>query len=165
MNAIPPRHDGPLAARDRVSRGHDVLSRLFAKAFHKVLDRIDTGLEHGALEAWLPDGTTRILGGRQPGPVCEVHLPSWRALVRLGLSGSAGWYRAWAQGARESPDPVPLFALFMRNASTLDAVARSQGFARWAGRWLPMLHRNSQRRARRTNPLHSVLSTHYSHLS
>src|SRR3546814_1852317 len=44
MNAIPPRHDGPLAARDRVSRGHDVLSRLFAKAFHKVLDRIDTGL-------------------------------------------------------------------------------------------------------------------------
>src|SRR3546814_668748 len=23
MNAIPPRHDGPLAARDRVSRGHD----------------------------------------------------------------------------------------------------------------------------------------------
>src|SRR3546814_6642886 len=88
MNAIPPRHDGPLAARDRVSRGHDVLSRLFAKAFHKVLDRIDTGLEHGALEAWLPDGTTRILGGRQPGPVCEVHLHSWRALVRLGLSGS-----------------------------------------------------------------------------
>src|SRR3546814_8212551 len=97
MNAIPPRHDGPLAARDRVSRGHDVLSRLFAKAFHKVLDRIDTGLEHGALEAWLPDGTTRLLGGRQPGPVCEVHLHSWRALVRLGLSGSAGWYRAWAQ--------------------------------------------------------------------
>src|SRR3546814_5601280 len=79
MNAIPPRHDGPLAARDRVSRGHDVLSRLFAKAFHKVLDRIDTGLEHGALEAWLPDGTTRILGGRQPGPVCEVHLHSWRS--------------------------------------------------------------------------------------
>src|SRR3546814_21105905 len=63
---------------------------------------------HGALEAWLPDGTTRILGGRQPGPVCEVHLHSWRALVRLGLSGSAGWYRAWAQGEWESPDPVPL---------------------------------------------------------
>src|SRR3546814_4268890 len=102
MNAIPPRHDGPLAARDRVSRGHDVLSRLFAKAFHKVLDRIDTGLEHGALEAWLPDGTTRILGGRQPGPVCEVHLHSWRALVRLGLSGSAGWYRAWRSEAHTS---------------------------------------------------------------
>src|SRR3546814_1839789 len=131
MNAIPPRHDGPLAARDRVSRGHDVLSRLFAKAFHKVLDRIDTGLEHGALEAWLPDGTTRILGGRQPGTVCEVHLHSWRALVRLGLSGSAGWFRAWAQGEWESPDPVPLFALFIRNASTLGGVERSRGFARW----------------------------------
>src|SRR3546814_5302553 len=67
---------------------HDALP--ISKAFHKVLDRIDTGLEHGALEAWLPDGTTRILGGRQPGPVCEVHLHSWRALVQLGLSGSAG---------------------------------------------------------------------------
>src|SRR3546814_9806459 len=61
-------------------------------------------------------------------------LHSWRALVRLGLSGSAGWYRAWAQGEWESPDPVPLFALFMRNASTLGGVARSRGFARWAAR-------------------------------
>src|SRR3546814_569801 len=120
MNAIPPRHDGPLAARDRVSRGHDVLSRLFAKAFHKVLDRIDTGLEHGALEAWLPDGTTRILGGRQPGPVCEVHLHSWRALVRLGLSGSAGWYRAWAQGLGDllarRPGQAATWLSWLRNA-------------------------------------------------
>lgn len=138
-----------------------MLSRLFAKAFHKVLDRIDTGLEHGALEAWLPDGTTRILGGRQPGPVCEVHLHSWRALVRLGLSGSAGWYRAWAQGEWESPDPVPLFALFMRNASTLGGVARSRGFARWAGRLLHMLRRNSRRGARRNIVFHYDLGNDF----
>src|SRR3546814_6195561 len=104
--------------------------------------------------AWLPDGTTRILGGRRPGPVCEVRLHSWRALVRLGLSGSAGWYRAWAQGEWESPDPVPLFALFMRNASTLGGVARSRGFARWAGRLLHMLRRNS-RRDRKSTRLNS----------
>src|SRR3546814_3094511 len=101
MNAIPPRHDGPLAARDRVSRGHHVLSRLFAKAFHKVLDRIDPGLEHGALEAWLPDGTTRILRVRQPRPVCEVDRNSWRLLVRQGFAGWTGWSSCWAQGEGE----------------------------------------------------------------
>src|SRR3546814_7436543 len=47
------------------------------------------------------------------------------------------------------PDPVPLFALFMHNASTLGGVARSRGFARWAGRLLHMLRRNSRLEARR----------------
>src|SRR3546814_17311222 len=85
MNAIPPRHDGPLAARERVSRGHDVLPRLSAKAFHKVLDRIDTGLDHGALDAWLPDGTTRHIGCRAHGDLGEVASHSWRALGRWGV--------------------------------------------------------------------------------
>src|SRR3546814_19632527 len=75
-----------------LSRGHDVLSRLFAKALHKVLDRIDTGLEHGALEAWLPDGTTRLLGGRQPGPVCEVRRSEERSVGKECVSKCrSGW--------------------------------------------------------------------------
>src|SRR3546814_5229160 len=77
------------------------------------------------------------------------------------LSGSAGWYRAWAQGEWESPDPVPLFALFMRNASTLGGVARSRGFARWAGRLLHMLRRNSRRGARRNIVFHYDLGNDF----
>ncbi len=54
--------------------------------------------------------------GAATGPVAIVQLQSWRALVRLIASGSVGWYKAWAQGEWTSPDPVPLFELFMRNA-------------------------------------------------
>jgi cyclopropane-fatty-acyl-phospholipid synthase len=56
-----------------------------------------------------------------------VTLHSWRALVRLATSGSVGWYKAWAHGEWSSPDPVPLFDLFMRNAPSLGGAARAKG--------------------------------------
>src|SRR3546814_14294641 len=80
-----------------------------------MLDRIDAGLALGTIEGHLPDGGIRILGGRGKGPVAIVHLHHWAALVRLALSGSVGWYRAWEKGEWSSPDPVPLFDLFMRS--------------------------------------------------
>jgi cyclopropane-fatty-acyl-phospholipid synthase len=62
--------------------------------------------------------------------VAVVHLKSWNALVRLATSGSIGWYRAWAKGEWSSPDPVPLFELFMANAVALGDAARAKGGAR-----------------------------------
>ena len=84
-----------------------------------MLDRIDDALVEGRIEATLPDGGFRVLGGRGAGPTVVVHLKSWRSLVRLAASGSVGWYKAWALGEWTSPDPVPLFDLFMRNAGHL----------------------------------------------
>lgn len=138
-----------------------VLNRIVAPLFHRILDRIDEGLEQGALEAWLPDGTTRILGGRGPGPVCEVQLESWRALLRLTSSGSAGWYRAWAAGEWDSPDAVPLFDLFMRNGRTLGGVARARGFGRIFAKVTHMRRRNDRRRARRNIEFHYDLGNDF----
>jgi cyclopropane-fatty-acyl-phospholipid synthase len=109
-----------------------------------MLDRIDQGLEQGALEAILPDGTRRLLGGRADGPSCIVEVHEWRALIRLASGGSAGWYRAWAAGDWSSPDPVPLFALFMRNAAALGRAARPRGPARWIGRVAHWARRNNR---------------------
>jgi cyclopropane-fatty-acyl-phospholipid synthase len=120
------------------------MSRMTGPLFHRLLDRIDLGLEQGSLEASLPDGIRRLLGGRAPGPACEVNLHSWRALVRLAVGGSAGWYRAWAAGEWSSPDPVPLFALFMKNAAALGQVARPRGPGRWLGRIMHWARRNSR---------------------
>lgn len=119
------------------------------------------GLEQGALEAWLPDGSGRILGGRGQGPVSEVHLESWRALARLASSGSVGWYRAWAAGEWASPDPVALFDLFMRNGETLGNVARARGAMRLAGRILHSLRRNSRSGARRNIEFHYDLGNDF----
>ncbi|MBK5263736.1 MAG: class I SAM-dependent methyltransferase [Alphaproteobacteria bacterium] len=161
MNVISPQRSGQLVKADRAFGTGRLLNRLFAPGFQKILNRVDAGLEQGALEAWLPDGSTRILGGRTPGPVCEVRLNSWRALVRLVSAGSAGWYRAWAAGEWESPDPVPLFDLFMRNAQTLGGVARARGIKRIFAKGMHWLRRNSRRRARLNIEFHYDLGNDF----
>lgn len=122
MSIEPPK---PKAKQGRAQ--FQPVRRIVARWGHDVLDRIDAGLEQGALEAHLPDGSIRILGGRAPGPSCIVDLRRWRALAKLGLGGSVGWYEAWEAGDWSSPDPVPLFALFMANGETLGRAARAKG--------------------------------------
>lgn len=157
MNATDPRRGRrALSVRQPPRSGSPGrIARLVAPIFHRMLDRIDAGLDQGALEASLPDGTRRLLGGRADGPACVVDLHDWRALIRLASGGSAGWYRAWAAGQWSSPDPVPLFALFMANAAALGRAARPRGPARWIGRLLHWARRNS-----RTGSRHNI-AYHY----
>ncbi|HEY0012897.1 MAG TPA: cyclopropane-fatty-acyl-phospholipid synthase family protein [Allosphingosinicella sp.] len=136
-------------------------ARMAAGGFQRILDRIDAGLAEGGIEATLPDGSTRMLGGRAPGPVPVVRLHSWRSLVRLATSGSVGWYKAWALGEWSSPDPVPLFDLFMRNAESLGGTARAKGLFRlvnWAGH---RLRENDKARARRNIEAHYDLGNDF----
>ncbi|WP_327754722.1 cyclopropane-fatty-acyl-phospholipid synthase family protein [Sphingobium sp. SJ10-10] len=163
MNAIEPRRGRAAVPvrRPLDRRSHAWLGQLAARQFHKLLDRIDLGLERGSLHAILPDGSQRLLGCREPGPECEVHLLRWRALLRLIAGGSAGWYRAWARGEWTSPDPVPLFALFMANAVSLGNVARPRGPARWIGRVVHWARRNSRKGSRRNIAYHYDLGNDF----
>lgn len=157
----------PLRGRHLVKAGGAILpdggliARLVSRRFQGVVDRIDAGLVTGSLEAHLPDGTIRLLGGRADGPACIVHLRDWRALVRLALGGSVGWYRAWTLGEWSSPDPVPLFALFMANARTLGQTARARGLHRWIGKAVHVLRRNSPGQARRNIAFHYDLGNDF----
>ena len=138
-----------LVSADRgFATGGGLLARLFGGSFHRILDRVDAGLREGGIDATLPDGSKRLLGGRAPGPVPVVRLHSWRALVRLISSGSVGWYKAWALGEWSSPDPVPLFDLFMRNAESLGDTGRSKGLFRLVNRLAHRVRNNDKRRAR-----------------
>jgi cyclopropane-fatty-acyl-phospholipid synthase len=116
-----------VAADRRFATGDGLSARIFAGGFSRVLDKVDRGILEGRIEATLPDGSFRILGGHSDGPVAIVQLNSWRALIRLFTSGSVGWYKAWTEGEWSSPDPVPLFDLFMRNASSLGDTGRAKG--------------------------------------
>jgi cyclopropane-fatty-acyl-phospholipid synthase len=142
MTAVP-------AFDDVTTERATTLARVVAPIFHRLLDRIDAGLESGGIEASLPDGTRRLIGGRAPGPLPVVIVHRWRALVRLATAGSVGWYEGWAAGDWSSPDPVPLFDLFMRNRVSLGSAARSGGFARLSARtwhWMRRNHRSGSRR-------------------
>ncbi|NJS13545.1 MAG: class I SAM-dependent methyltransferase [Sphingopyxis sp.] len=138
-----------------------MLAKAPAAWFHRQLDRVDAGLDQGALEAHLPDGTVRILGGRGDGPMAVVHLARWTALVRLALSGSVGWYVAWDLGEWSSPDPVPLFDLFMRNAATLGGAARAKGPWRALNMLRHALRRNDRAGSRRNILAHYDLGNDF----
>ncbi len=129
--------------------------------FLVILDRIDRGLEVGAINGFLPDGSAFMLGGRAAGPVAEVRLKNWRALTRLVRGGSIGWYEGWVTGDWESPDLVPLFDLFSRNRITLGAVGRASGLAKLAGRIAHGLRRNSKANARENIAAHYDLGNDF----
>jgi cyclopropane-fatty-acyl-phospholipid synthase len=151
-----------LVAADRgFATGGGLVARLFAGGCHPILDRIDRGLARGRLDVTLPDGGFRALGGREEGPRAAVHVRSWRALARLAVSGSVGWYIAWTRGEWESGDPVALFELFMANAATLGDTARAKGPWR-AVNWLAhRLRANSPARARRNIAHHYDLGNDF----
>jgi cyclopropane-fatty-acyl-phospholipid synthase len=149
-------------------RGYHILgqrqgwaARIASRFFHRILDRIDAGIEAGVLEAVLPDGTFRVLGGRGEGPRVHVNLNDWRALIRLGQSGSVGWYQAWEAGEWDSPDPVPLFDMFMRNRVSLGSSARASGLSRLTKRARHALRRNNAKGARRNIMAHYDLGNDF----
>ncbi|MGH6788007.1 MAG: class I SAM-dependent methyltransferase [Novosphingobium sp.] len=145
----------------RIGIGPRWLARLFAGGFHRILDRIDGGLETGSITAALPDGTTRLIGGQTPGFAADVTIGDWRALLRLATGGSVGWYQAWAAGEWTSPDPVPLFALFMANGESLGKVARARGPWRLAARAVHWFNRNTRAGAARNIHLHYDLGNDF----
>jgi cyclopropane-fatty-acyl-phospholipid synthase len=145
----------------RFANGSGLLGRLVGPAFAKLLDQLHSRLDEGGIEATLPDGSRRRIGFHRSGPIAIVHLRSWLSLVRLATSGSVGWYRAWERGEWSSPDPVPLFELFMRNAVALGEIGRAKGSAR---RYNQLLHRwrdNDRRRARRNIAAHYDLGNDF----
>ena len=128
MDAVTTVRGRPLLdGAQRFAREPGLVARLIAPGFSRILDRIDAALTSGTIHGRLPGGTPCTLGGRAPGFECEVDLKSWNALLRLATNGSVGWYQAWAAGEWWSPDPVPLFALFMQHAG--DFLARQAASA------------------------------------
>ncbi|MBO9518990.1 MAG: class I SAM-dependent methyltransferase [Porphyrobacter sp.] len=150
-----------LDAGQRFGFSPGFVARLFAPGFHKLLDLIDRGIENGVIKGRLPDGTTRTLGGRNPGFESEVHIRDWRALLRFGTGGSVGWYQAWEAGEWFSSDPVSLFAVFMANSHKLGDIGRAKGPWRWGVRALHWLNRNTPKQAEKNIQAHYDLGNDF----
>lgn len=149
-----------LGAR-RFAREPGLLARLLAPGLEKVLARIDRALVSGTIHGTLPNGSVCVLGGRAPGFECTVELRSWRALLRLATNGSVGWYQAWEAGEWWSPDPVPLFALFMHHAERLGDTARAKGPFRAALRLAHLFNRNTPAGAQKNIAAHYDLGNDF----
>lgn len=162
MNAHVPGRGEELVAGGRViGVGPQWLARLWSGGVERIVDQVDQGLERGSIMVTLPGGRTRLLGGREPGFGAEVELKSWRALLRLATAGSVGWYQAWEAGEWDSPDPVPLFALFMDNAVALGSTGRAHGPWRLLFRLVHWLHRNTRSGSLRNIHVHYDLGNDF----
>ncbi|WP_408079216.1 class I SAM-dependent methyltransferase [Sphingomonas plantiphila] len=159
----PARNRGRRDGWDEAGRAPQgwLLPAVLAPMLRRLLDRIDAGLSEGAIDATLPGGMRRRLGGRRPGPEAVVEIRNWRALWRLATGGSAGWYEAWQAGEWTSPDPVPLFDLFVRNRASLGEAGRARGPMRFAKRLWHWLHRNSRTGSRRNIAYHYDLGNDF----
>ena len=111
--------------------------------------------------ATLPDGTARALGGRAPGFECTVRTQSWNALVRLASNGSVGWYQAWEAGEWWSPDPVPLFALFMQQCAHIGRYGAGKGAVPPRGAPRIWLNRNTAQGAQKNIHAHYDLGNDF----
>ncbi|WP_343346096.1 cyclopropane-fatty-acyl-phospholipid synthase family protein [Sphingomicrobium sp. XHP0239] len=141
--------------------GDSRIGRLLAPAFAKVIDQLDARLERGGIHGTLPDGTRRDVGFHAPGHVATFHVHSYMALVRLALAGSVGLYKAWERGEWSSPDIVPLCALFMDNAASLDDAARAKGPMRLLNAGMHRLRDNGIGRARENIAAHYDLGNDF----
>lgn len=155
------RGTGLLEGAARFESAPGLLARLLAPGFGKVLDQIDRGLERGSITGHLPDGTTRLLGGRAAGFDAVIHLKSWRALVRLATNGSVGWYQAWEAGEWDSPDLVKVFAVFGQNAHSLGSAGRAKSFWRLALKQAHWLNRNTKAGSERNIQAHYDLGNDF----
>lgn len=145
----------------RFARSPGLIARALAPGFGRILDRIEAGIARGSLTCHLPDGSTRVLGGRAPGFEAVVRLADWRALIRLVTSGSIGWYQAWEAREWDSPDLVPVFALFADNATELGNIGRARGAFRIAARMAHWFNRNSRTGALRNIHAHYDLGNDF----
>ena len=155
------RGTGLLEGAARFESAPGLLARLLAPGFGKVLDQIDRGLARGSITGHLPDGTTRLLGGRAPGFDAVIHLNSWRALLRLATNGSVGWYQAWEAGEWDSPDLVKVFAVFGQNAHSLGSTGRAKSLWRLALKQAHWLNRNTKAGSERNIQAHYDLGNDF----
>ena len=143
------------------ARKTGLMARIFAPGVDTMLARIDRALVTGTIHGTLPDGTKRTLGGRAPGFECTFELRSYRALVRIATNGSVGLYQAWEAGEWWSPDPVPLFALFMQHAERMGDTARAKGPFRHALKLAHFVNRNTHSGAQRNIAAHYDLGNDF----
>jgi cyclopropane-fatty-acyl-phospholipid synthase len=150
------RHAAPYSESEGRRGGffYAMLSGVAARRCNALMDQMHAGIHAGSIEGSLPDGTRRMLGGRMPGPTAEMNIRSWRALIRIAWAGSVGLYEGWAAGEWDSPDPVQIFDLFVRNRTSLGDTARGSYVARIAGKILHTARRNSKSGSRRNIAFH-----------
>ncbi|MGE0651308.1 MAG: class I SAM-dependent methyltransferase [Alphaproteobacteria bacterium] len=115
----------------------------------------------GTLALALPNGDGLVLRGPAPGPDARVEMHSWRALIRIALSGSHGLAAGYAAGEWDSPDPAAAVSFA---AANMDVGAQAPSARRFTRPWRVLRHAlrvNTRGGARRNIAAHYDLGNDF----
>lgn len=106
-------------------------------------------MTRGALTMRLPDGTRRVLGNGQDGPVAEMHLRSRNFFRRCVVGGDIGFGESYQAGEWDSPNLTAVIGWFCANAESAPTFSGTRNrdpftnVGKLADRLLHRLRRNS----------------------
>jgi cyclopropane-fatty-acyl-phospholipid synthase len=100
----------------RISR-RDWRERMLLAGLARWLVRVPKG----SIQVTLPNGASRRIVGRDPGPAAEISLKSYDVLRRSLVRGALGFAESYIEGAWSTPDLAQVFAYFLVNQQALQA--------------------------------------------
>ncbi len=115
----------------------------------------------GRVTIVFPDGSTRTLGGPEPGPEATIRVHRARFLRRLVLGGTNGLADAYVDGDFDSPDLTALLLFGAANQSAWGALLEGRWPLRLAARLAHRLRPNSRRGSRRNIAAHYDLGNDF----
>lgn len=119
------------------------------------------GMRVGRLEVQLPNGTTRVYQGDQPGPSGVLQIHSRRLMRHVLLGGEVGFGEAYLDGCWESPDLASLLSVMYLNEPHYLGPYEKNVFARLYGYWQHRRRHNSKRNARKNIESHYDLGNRF----
>ena len=120
-----------------------------------------TNLEIGRLDVTLPDGSTRMFGGKLPGPVADLTIHRDRLARRFLTAGNLGFNEAYLDGDWSSRDVEALFVFFLTNRAAIEDAMLGKSWYRW-WQWVShKLKRNSRKGSKKNIAHHYDLGNHF----
>lgn len=107
-------------------------------AFMTLMLAMGSTLEIGRLDVTLPDGSTRVFGGRTPGPIADLTIHRDRLARRFLTAGNLGFTEAYLDGDWSSTNVEALFVFFLTNRNAIEDAMQGKRWYRW---WQWMSHK------------------------
>ncbi|MGH7442403.1 MAG: DUF1365 family protein, partial [bacterium] len=113
-----PVHTKPFAASPQTLRAEP--AGMWRAWQRDLVLRFMRRLRKGRLTLTLPDRTSHVFGGLEPGPDAEMTVGNWTFFRRLLLSGDIGLGESFQEGEWTSPDLCAVLRCFGANLGTAD---------------------------------------------
>lgn len=111
-------------------------------------------IRYGTLTLNLPDDTSLVFEGVEPGEQANLELRDWRALDEIFTRGQMGFADAYINGLLNTDDLPGLITFIFRNETAIEAYFNGRP---WYGVWLKVrnaLHANTKDGSRRNVAAH-----------